>query len=174
MAATSFIQCRVTAEFKLRVRELSARRNLSESELVKHLLSVALDGNGVPTLTCTAPAGPRGRLHVRIYPDDRLLLVARAAARGMAPASYVTVLLRAHLRALAPLPKEELKVLKRCVADLGLVGRNLDRIVQADSGGTAQVREDLRAMLKLSQGMRDHVKGLLKANIESWRVGYAT
>jgi hypothetical protein len=172
MPATSFVQCRVDAEFKARVRELAVRQNLSESELVKHLLSVALAGNASALFSRDAPAGPRGRLHVRIYPDDRLLLVARAATRGMAPASYVAVLIRAHLRSLAPLPKDELTVLKRCVADLGLVSRSLDRMIQNDGRGTAQVREGLRAMLKLSQGMRDHVKGLLLANLESWRAGY--
>ena len=48
---------------------------------------------------------------IRLRPDDRLLLHERAAARGMAPATYVAVLTRAHLRSLSPLPREELLAL---------------------------------------------------------------
>ena len=50
---------------------------------------------------------------IRLRPDDQILLRDRAAARGMPPATYVSVLTRAHLRSLAPLPKEELLALKR-------------------------------------------------------------
>ena len=56
------------------------------------------------------------RLYVRLRHEDRLLLRERAAARGMAAATYVSVLVRSHLRNLAPLPKEELLALKRSVA----------------------------------------------------------
>jgi hypothetical protein len=30
-------------------------------------------------------------------------------------------------------------------------------------------REDLRAMLRVAEALRDHVKALLKANLSSWR-----
>jgi hypothetical protein len=59
------------------------------------------------------------RLSVRLAPEDRILLSGRAAARGMPSATYVSVLVRSHLRNLTPLPKEELSVLKRSVAELG-------------------------------------------------------
>ncbi len=55
---------------------------------------------------------------IRLGADDQLLLPERAAARGMPPATYVSVLTRAHLRSLAPLPKEELLALKRALAEL--------------------------------------------------------
>jgi hypothetical protein len=172
MPATSFIQCRVNTEFKARVRELASRRNMSESELVKHLLSVALDETGVAPPSRAVPAGPRGSLHVRLYPDDRLLLSARASIRGMPSASYVSVLLRSHLRNLAPLPKAELSALKACLAELGLLTRTLHRILGGGATNAGQVREDFRAMLKVAQGVRDHAKALLKQNLESWRTGY--
>jgi hypothetical protein len=56
---------------------------------------------------------------IRLCKDDQTLLADRAAARGMAPATYVSVLTRAHLRSLAALPKEELLALKRTSASLG-------------------------------------------------------
>jgi hypothetical protein len=45
---------------------------------------------------------------IRLRPDDQIFLRKRVAARGMPPATYVSVLRRSHLRSLAPLPAEEL------------------------------------------------------------------
>jgi hypothetical protein len=168
MPATAFIQCRVDPEFKARARALAAHRHLTESQLVKYLLQTALDGSQGTALQKPLSAGPKGRLHIRLHRDDRLLLTARAAARGMPAATYVSVLTRSHLRCLAPLPKEELLLLKRCVSDLGAVGRNLNQIAKTGLSHSGSVREDLRAMLKIAQSMRDHVKALLKANLDSW------
>jgi hypothetical protein len=53
----------------------------------------------------------------------------------MAPATYVSVLMRAHLRSLAPLPKEELLALKRIIGELESIGRNLNQIVHAANQG---------------------------------------
>ncbi|OYV42638.1 MAG: hypothetical protein B7X10_06580, partial [Burkholderiales bacterium 21-58-4] len=100
----------------------------------------------------------------------------RAAARGMPPATYVSVLMRAHLRSLAPLPKEELLALKRVVSELGSIGRNLNQIARtANRGGpvTGPGRDDLRAILRACEGVRDHVRALLTANLRSWEQGYA-
>jgi len=68
---------------------------------------------------------------IRLRPDDQILLRERAAARGMPPATYVSVLTRAHLRSLAPLPAEELLALKRTIGELGSIGRNLNQIARA-------------------------------------------
>ena len=72
---------------------------------------------------------------VRLTAEDRLLLDARAEARGMRPATYASVLLRSHLRQLTPLPKDELLALKRSIAELGSIGRNINQIARAVSGG---------------------------------------
>jgi hypothetical protein len=105
-----------------------------------------------------------------------MLLRARAAARGMAPATYLSVLTRAHLRSLAPLPKEELLALKRSVSELGSMGRILNQIARVANQGDRVAgpgREDLRAMLRICEALRDHVKGLIAANLKSWQRGYA-
>ena len=101
---------------------------------------------------------------------------ARATARGMASATYVSVLVRSHLRSLAPLPREELSALKRSVAELGAIGRNLNQIARAANQGakpSGPGREDLKAMLRVAEGLRDHFKALLRANQLSWQQGYA-
>jgi hypothetical protein len=80
------------------------------------------------------------------------------------------------LRSLAPLPKEELLVLKRAVAELGIIGRNLNQIARAANQGqlvTSPGRDDLKAMLRICEALRDHVKGLLVANLKSWEHGSA-
>jgi Bacterial mobilisation protein (MobC) len=87
---------------------------------------------------------------IRLCTDDQILLRERAAARGMAPATYVSVLTRAHLRLLAPLPREELLTLKRTIGELGSIGRNLNQIAHAANQGqlvTSPGRNDLGAML---------------------------
>ena len=75
------------------------------------------------------------RVYVRLRHEDRLLLEARASARGMRPATYASVLLRAHLRQITPLPKEELLVLKRSISELAAIGRNINQISKAANQG---------------------------------------
>jgi hypothetical protein len=111
---------------------------------------------------------------IRLRTDDQILLGDRAAARGMAPATYVSVLTRAHLRSLAPLPKEELLALKRTIGELGSIGRNLNQIAHAANQGqlvTSPGRNDLDAMLRVCGALRDGVKRVLNANLKSWERG---
>ncbi len=80
----------------------------------------------------------------------------------MPPATYVSVLTRAHLRSLAPLPAEELLALKRTLGELGSIGRNLNQIAHAANLGqvvTSPGRNDLEAMLRVCKTLRDSLKG---------------
>jgi hypothetical protein len=179
MAADAFIQCRVTLEMKTLVRALAKREQITESALVKQLLDVVLRTSALTGVTKTDTLDKVNRdvrLYVRLDPEDRLLLTNRATVRGMPSATYVSLLVRAHLRGVTPLPKEELLALKRSVAELSAIGRNLNQIAKAiNQGGRDEIpgREELRAMLKIAAGLRDHVKGLLKANEQSWQQGHA-
>jgi hypothetical protein len=94
----------------------------------------------------------------------------------MPAATYIAVLVRAHLWALAPLPSEEVAALKRSVAELSAIGRNLNqiaRIAQQSGRITGPNRDDLRSMLKVCEAMREHVKELVRVNKETWESGYA-
>jgi hypothetical protein len=166
---------------KRRVHALANQQLITESTWLKRLVVNALCGTAesVPDLIGSSrPAetvARNARLYVRLRPEDRLLLRERAAARGMPPATYVSVLVRAHLRRLAPLPKEELTALKRSVAELGAIGRNLNQIARAanqDVRAPGPAANDLRAMLKVCGALRDHVKGVIKANADSWELGH--
>jgi len=111
---------------------------------------------------------------VRFNPDDSLLLEARALARGMRPATYASVLIRSHLRSLAPLPNDELLVLKRAVSDLGALTRELQTIVhlleQRGQAGTPG-QPDLQAVVRLCKILRSDTKALIRANVNSWEIG---
>jgi hypothetical protein len=179
MAAEAFVQCRVTAEAKTLLRVLAEREQITESALVRQLIEVMLRMSakeGFPKLDALEKVSRDARLSVRLAPEDRILLSDRATARGMPSATYVSVLVRSHLRNLAPLPKEELMALKRSVAELGAIGRNLNQIARTANQGGKPVgpgREDLRAMLRVAEGLRDHVKALVRANQLSWEQGHA-
>ena len=179
MAAPPFVAARVTPELKTLLRTLAEREQITESALVRQLLEVMLRKSaleGVPKLEALEKVSRDVRLSIRLAPEDRTLLSAKATARGMASATYVSVLVRSHLRSLAPLPKEELSALKRSVAELGVIGRNLNQIAKATNQGgksSGLGREDLRAMLRIAEGLRDHVKALVRANEQSWDQGYA-
>lgn len=117
---------------------------------------------------------PKTRMHVQLQRIDAMRLQERAALRGMPVATYASVLLRAHLGGLNPLPKEELEALKGTVAELSAIGRNLNQLARAAHTGHAASpsRDDLEALLSECAALRFHVKGLLKANLRSWMIGY--
>ncbi len=95
----------------------------------------------------------------------------------MPAATYVSVLVRSHLRGLTRLSHEERLALKESVAELAAIGRNLHQIAwAANQGGRVPglTREDLRAILKACETLRDHIRGVLKANAVSWQVGHDT
>ena len=178
MAAGAFIQCRVTPEMKALVRAFAEREQISESALVKQLLEVMLRKaalEGFPQIEELDKPNRDARLSIRLDPEDRMMLTSRAAARGMRSATYVSVLVRSHLRKLTPLPKEELAALKRSIAELRAIGNNLNQIARALHQGkaTAPGREEVRAMLKVAEGLRDHFKALLIANERTWEQGHA-
>lgn len=193
MAATEFIKARLSMELKERARLLAERQLLSESAWLKNLVVRELQntegrGAGPAEVANSTPLGigshsrkglpgrRSGRVYVRLRREDEQLLQARAVARGMRPATYVSALTRAHLRRLAPLPRDELLVLRQSIGELAAIGRNLNQIARAANDGgrlPGSAREDFRAMLKVCEALRDSTKTLLKANLASWESGYA-
>jgi hypothetical protein len=170
----------VDHETKERFAATARHLGLSDSALLRRMIELTLRSTDAASLEEAVAADERGarasRLTVRLRPDDQMLLAERAAARSMAPATYVSVLVRSHLRSLTPLPKEELLALKRSVAELSAIGRNLNQIarVASQGGRTAAIgRNEVMAMLKVAEALRDHVKALLKANERSWSAGHA-
>jgi len=195
MIASHVIKTRVSPGTKARVSEEAQRGLLTESLWLRRVVDAALARAPAPgdRLRRTAVDGilneglrngqrpdaagtARKRLYVRLRHDDRLILQERAAGRRMPASTYVAVLVRAHLRGLAPLPREELSALKRSIAELGSLGRNLNQIARvAHQTGhiTGPGRDDLRSMLKICEAMREHIKALVRANVATWESGHA-
>lgn len=186
MADAHFLKTTVSRETKERVHALAEQQLLNESIWLRRLVAAALDGcserqpSSNPSrrdLQLLADSADRltGRVCLRLRREDRLLLRERSAARGLASATYVAVLVRAHLRNLSPLPKEELKALKRSIAELSAIGRNLNQLARAANQGQRVTagNDVLWTLLKACEALRNHTKGLIQANEESWEVGHA-
>lgn len=181
MVAAHFLKTRVSLDEKERVHAIAQELLITESVWLKRLVLTALcespQSKGATRLSDNAQRrGSEARLYVRLRSEDRLLLRERAAARAMPAATYISVLVRAHLRSLTPLPHDELTALKRSVAELSVIGRNLNQIARlANQGGrvTGPSQSDLRAILKVCEALRDHVKALIQANVDTWEIGHA-
>jgi hypothetical protein len=192
MSCTEILKARVSPETKRQAQMIAGRQMLSEAAWLKRLVIREIGeldasnsaGPDIRRAGCTHRQGrtvrdPKGcpkPVYVRLRDEDRLLLEARAAARGLRPATYLSVLTRSHLRSLAPLPKDELLALKRSIAELASLGRNINQIAKvANEGGRlpGSARDEFRAMLKICEGLRDNTKALLKANVTSWETGHA-
>jgi hypothetical protein len=168
----------VTQETKQRFGTLAQSLGLSESALLKRCVDLMLKSTSVTdALSTQVPKAPRDlRLYVRLRADDHALLRERAEGRGMAAATYASMVLRAHLRSVAPLPEREFAELRRSVGALGYIGRNLNQIARvANQSGklSGPSSADLRALLQALEGLRDHVKALMLANSASWESGHA-
>jgi hypothetical protein len=83
-------------------------------------------------------------------------------------------MIRAHLRNLAPLPERELVELKSALNAIGAIGRNLNQIARVanETGHVTGVGpNDLRALLRACEALRDHFRKVLLANLKSWASG---
>jgi hypothetical protein len=193
MLSTHVIKTRVSPDTKVRVNEEAQRQLLTESVWLRRVVDAALRSVPVSedTLIRRVGIGPsrerlrsghpcegaaRARICIRIRHSDRLILRERAEARGMPAATYIAALVRAHLRALAPLPSEEVGALKRSIAELSAIGRNLNQLARVahQTGRVAgPTRDDLRSMLKVCEAMREHIKELVRTNRATWEIGDA-
>jgi len=190
MRCAGVLKTTVPLDIKARAKAIADSELLTEAAWLKRIVvreMRAAEGDRSVSREARAADGVRRRatetcgsnvaskpIYVRLRSGDRLLLDARAAARSMRPATYVSVLTRAHLRGLAPLPKEEYLALKRSIGELAAIGRNINQIAKAANAGgkmPATVREEFRAMLKICEALRVNTKTLLKANETSWSTG---
>jgi hypothetical protein len=188
---TETLKAHVSPEIKLQAKAVADREFLSEAAWLKRLVlreiracdaergseGESSRAEGIRRLSWEAggPSGCGKPMLVRMRDEDKLLLDARAEAHGMRPATYASVLLRSHLRKLTPLPKDEYLALKRCIAVLESIGRNINQIAKAANQGGRMPESagaEFRAMLKICVALRDNTKALLKANETSWRTGH--
>ena len=101
----------MTPEIKERGTDVVREEFLTESIWLRRLVLRELQaissensalrrcGNGSTAIRgeCSRRREPTSGLYIRLRKEDRLLLHERAGARGMASATYASVLVRAHL-----------------------------------------------------------------------------
>jgi hypothetical protein len=66
-------------------------------------------------------------------------------------------------------------LLRRAIADVGAIGRNLNQLARAANQGESRTgpnREELRAVLKACEALRESFKVALKANADAWEAGH--
>lgn len=89
-------------------------------------------------------------------------------------ATYVALLVRAHLLEQPPLPKHELAAVLRATAEVAAIGRNLNQYVRAVQGGAPAAGfgvESAKALIRVCEALHGGFKRLLAENSASWRVG---
>ena len=180
MAAEAFVQCRVAPAAKAALRAAAARQQLTESALLKRTIELLLNTTGAENVRGDAVADRPARqacLYVRLTTGDRQLLQERSTARCLAPATYASNLLRAHLRSLTPLPEAELRAIRQSTRELAAVGRNLNQIARASHQGVPGAgvsRKELSGLFKVCVALRDHAHSYFSTNVSSWGSGDAT
>jgi hypothetical protein len=118
VAGNPYIAARVDPSVKERFATLARQQGLSESQLLKRLVETAVTGTRSETpvqLGAVSPPPTTGKISVRLRSDDLLLLRERAQNRQMPTGTFVSLLIRSHLRRLTP------------PADLGAAGSQRER-----------------------------------------------
>jgi predicted DNA binding CopG/RHH family protein len=178
MASSSrhpLIATRSSPERKARFEALAAGFGKSVSALLDQLIDTVLEENPVAA-AAEEESGATPRISLRLRAGDRELLNAKAAGRGMKPASYAVMLLHAHVRGRAPVPITELNRLKVAVGELSAIGRNLNQLAKAANAGqvaSKAVEQALPVVQRQVAEVREYVAGLVRVNLESWEAGDA-
>jgi hypothetical protein len=170
------IAARTSPERKAQFAALASRHGMSESALLTRLIDAVLNQNSVAVSEGGDDApddADTKRITLRLRPGDHPLVEARASARHMKPATYLVMLVHAHVRSRAPMPAEELNALKLSVSQLSMVGRCLQQVVCAN-GAQADV-EHLALLLHQTAealgALRGSVAELVQTNLRSWEAG---
>jgi hypothetical protein len=177
MVAKTLIAARVSFETGERFATVAQRLDVSKSVLLRRLVDSALSTAAMPEAPKLAAAQPvpiSGKISVRLRPNDVSLLRERARSRHMPAGTYVAYLVRSHLRNQSPLPVQELKALRRSIAEVGALGRSLNQIARAvnrDEQTAGLDPESLQAMVKAIADLREQTKALVRANLLSWNIG---
>jgi hypothetical protein len=127
-------RCTILKETKEAFCRLALDQDIPESALLKQLVGLALSSGRLSNVQASGPSRPMprdSRLSVQLRADDWAILKDRSHALKVPPATYAAILMRAHLRRLTPLPKEEATLLRRAIAEVGAIGRNLNQIARA-------------------------------------------
>lgn len=178
MADKTCVQCRVSPATKARLRQMALAENRTESIVLRDLIEHALRTR--PDLVAVPAALPRRsaraeRVYVRLSVPDRRGLTDRAGRARVPVATYVSLLVRAHLCQVAPPLDEHVGLLRQEIRNLVAIGRHLAKLndhIDKTARAPASLKQEVAAMLTVCSALRDHTRSLLQAHIDSWEIGY--
>jgi hypothetical protein len=177
MSSGTHLSTWVGTDTKERFAEAAARQGLSESALLRRLVQQMLAAGGMQSEALEPPCDLRdARVTIRLVAEDRALLRERAVARTVPSATYVSFLVRAHLRGLAPIPDRELRALREAIAELSGLSRTLRamaHLLQRGGHPNPPGRVEVDGMIRICDHLHDHFRGVLKTNLQSWTSGRA-
>jgi len=166
-AARQQITAWATPDRKGQFAALAASRGLSESKLLGLLIDSVLGRNPIDEAGAERYNEAGDRITLRLRPGDGKWLRLRAQRRGMKYTTYGAALIRAHVRANPPMPIEELARIERSLAEVSALERRLSQIARGmrDYPG---LREELAAVLRAVNEVRQAVREVVKVNRISW------
>jgi hypothetical protein len=175
------IGTRTSSETKIRFAALAARQGLTESALLALLVENVLAANTMGSAQIAVDRSrdegcANDRLTLRLRPGDRALADARAAGRRMKTASYLSMLVRTHVRGTAVMPPAELDELKAVAGHLAAVGRQLRSFIAAggrEGAGVSSSDALLRDVGNTVESVREMVASVVRTNLISWEAGNA-
>jgi len=177
MSPSTHLSTWVAADTKDRFAAAAARQGLSESALLRRLVQQMLSSAGPESQPLEPPPDLRdARVTIRLVGEDRALLHERSAARTVPAATYVSFLVRSHLRGVAPLPEREVTALRACIGELSALVRTLNTVAQLlQRGGqpNAPGRREVDGMIRICEATIAATRALVKANLLSWTSGRA-
>ena len=166
MGDNEVLKTRIAPQLKLQAKAIADREFLSEAAWLKRLVVREIRSIHGAGMAEQEPCRP---------------------ARSRHPAPVVQVRVRADptrhqlqdLQSLA-LHEEAVRLAKAAPALVQqaqgtLIRRNLNQIAKAANDGgrvPSSAREELRAMLRVCEALRDNMKALLMANLTSWESGH--
>lgn len=181
------LSLRASLETKANFTALAVRQGLSESALLALLVERVVAQNlasiapaATETLTAVDPESgcANDRLTLRLRPGDRALADARASARRMKTASYLSMLIRTHVRGVPVMPPAELDELKVLAGQLASISRQLRalgvvRVGAACATPSAAAEALVNEVGHLVENVRESVAAVVRSNLISWEAGNA-
>ena len=172
MNADSLLRCLVPSRIRERFDALARDRGETPSSMLRLLINEALAGTGSPRMfggaEDDAVSRRSDRVTVRMRPGDGRRLRLRAEVRGTKPATYLALLVRAHLSAEAPLPQAELAEVKRVLSEVSAVARALRRNSVGDGTDDCIDRNELNEALNRVEQARSAIASFVQASLASW------
>lgn len=131
----STLQTRCKPEVKQRFRALANQHGLTESMMLRRMVSVVLAQSPHATLplsnigTRGGRGGYGGQVKLRLRPCEIRAIRALAEPEGYSAQAWIVRQLRHRLEDAIPFAKEELNELREALRELGALGRNLNKVL---------------------------------------------